>query len=116
MICTKIIIIVFTDKTNALGFELYAILGQINGAGYPMAYLFLDNAKKDNGVRTAILAEFFKALHDNGLQSPDFFLTDKDLSQINAACQVWPSTKIQLCLWHLKKAVAKRLADSQLPK
>jgi len=117
LIYTKIIIIIFfIDKTNALGFELYVILGQINGSGYPMAYLFLDNTKKDNGVRTAILVEFFKALHDNGLHSPDFFLTDKDLSQINAAYQVWPSIKIQLCLWHLKRAVAKRLADSSVSK
>jgi len=36
--------------------------------------------------------------------------------QINAAHQVWPSTKIQLCLWHLKRAVAKRLADSSIAK
>ena len=70
-----------------------------------MACLFLDNAKKDNGVRTAILAEFFKALYDNWLHSPDFFLTNKDLSQINAAYQVWPSTKIQLCLWCYGKPI-----------
>ena len=36
--------------------------------------------------------------------------------QINAAHQVWPSTKIQLCLWHLKRAVAKWLADSSITK
>ena len=84
----------FVDKTNALGFELYAVLGQIDGSGYPMAYLFLDNAKKDDGVRTAILANFFKQLYDRGLQNAEFFLTDKDRVQINAAQQTWPSIKI----------------------
>ena len=79
------IIIIFVDKTNALGFELYAVIGQIDGAGYPMAYLFLDNAKKDDGMRTTILADFFKQLYDHGLQNPEFFLTDKDFAQINAA-------------------------------
>ena len=45
-----------------------------------------------------------------------FFLTGKDLAQVNAARQVWPNIKVQLCLWHLKKAVNKRLADNKLPK
>lgn len=78
-----------------------------------MAYLFLDGSKKDNGVRTSILLEFFNGLHTNGLE-PDFFLTDKDWSQINAAREVWPSAKVQLCLWHLKRAIRKRLADSSV--
>ena len=54
-----------------------------------MAYLFLDNSKKEDGVRTSILSDFFNALHMKELQ-PDFFLTDKDLAQIN---RVWPSQK-----------------------
>src|SRR5207244_11919881 len=49
----KIVILIFIiDKTNALGFELYAIIGQINETGFPMAYLFLYNVKKDDGTRT----------------------------------------------------------------
>jgi hypothetical protein len=86
---------------------LYAVVGQINGTGYPMAYLFLDNSKKEDGVRTSILSNFFNALHSKDLR-PDFFLTDKDWAQINAASRVWPSTKIQLCLWHVKRAIGKR--------
>ena len=105
----------FVDKTNALGFELYAVLGQIDGSSYPMAYLFLDNAKKDDGVRTVILAKFFKQLYDHGLQNAEFFLTDKDRAQINTAQQTWPSIKIQLCLWHLKRAVKKRLDNTSIP-
>ena len=94
---------------------MYAVVGQINGTGYPMAYLFLDNSKKEDGVRTSILSNFFNALHSKDLR-PDFFLTDKDWAQINAASRVWPSTKIQLCLWHVKRAIGKRLADSSISK
>ena len=39
---------------------------------------------------------------------------DKDWAQINAARQTWPTTKIQLCYWHLRRAVKKRLADSSV--
>src|SRR5207237_2673811 len=96
------------------GFELYAIVGQINGAGYPMAYLFLGTAANTTGARTSALTQFFSTLYQNGLQSPEFFLTDKDWPQINAAKQTWPTTKIQLCYWHLRRAVKKRLADSSV--
>jgi len=98
-----------------LGFELYAVIGQQKGSGYPLAYLFLDNSKKGDGVRTLILAGFFNSLKHKEL-SPEFFLTDKDFAQINAALQVWPSTKIQLCLWHIERAINKRLADGSIPK
>jgi len=80
-----------------------------------MAYLFLDNSKKEDGVRTSIFFNYFNALHLKEL-CPDFFLTDKDWAQINAASRVWPSTKIQLCLWHVKRAIGKRLADSSISK
>ena len=76
---------------------------------------FLDNSKKEDGVRTSSLSNFFNALHSKELH-PDFFLTDKDWAQINAASRVWPSTKIQLCLWHVKRAIGKRLADSSVSK
>jgi len=90
-----------------LAFELYAVIGQKNGSGYPLAYLFLDNSKKGDGVRTLILAGFFNSLKHKEL-NPEFFLTDKDFAQINAALQVWPLIKIQLCFWHLKRAIKKK--------
>ena len=93
-------------------FELYAVVGQIDGAGFAAAYLFLDNAKKNEGVRTEILTKFLSNLKTLGLQFVDYFLTDKDWSQINAAKAVWNNCKIQLCLWHAKKAIKKKLADN----
>ena len=65
---------ILIDKTNALGFELYAVIAQHDGAGFSMAYLFIDNSKKNNGARTEILTGFFKSLYNQGLNSktPDF--------------------------------------------
>ncbi|EXX62214.1 hypothetical protein RirG_163850 [Rhizophagus irregularis DAOM 197198w] len=100
------ILIDATYKTNALNFELYAVIGQIDGARFAAAYLFLDNAKKDEGVRTEILTAFLTNLKK----------LDKDWSQINAAKIVWSNCKIQLCLWHAKKSIKKKLADNSEPK
>ncbi|CAG8557196.1 7649_t:CDS:2, partial [Cetraspora pellucida] len=37
---------------------LYSIIGQVDGAGFAMAYLFIDGKKKDNGACTNILESF----------------------------------------------------------
>ena len=81
-----------------------------------MAYLFVEGNKKGDGARTEILALFFKALYNLGLKNIQFFLTDKDFAQISAAQQIWPHVKVQICLWHIKKALKKRLADNTQPR
>jgi hypothetical protein len=91
-------------------------MGQSDGAGFSMAYLFVDNSKKNNGARTEIIKGFFQSLYNRGLNNIQFFLTDKDFAQITASQNVWPNAKIQLCLWHIKKALKKRLADNTIPK
>jgi len=68
-----------------LKFELYSVIGQSDGAGFALAYLLLDNTKKNDGIRTYILTEFFNQLKNRGLKYLQFFLTDKDFSQITAA-------------------------------
>src|SRR5205823_2181589 len=73
---------------------------------------FLNNSKKEDGVRTRF---FFNTLHSKELH-PDFFLTDKNWAQINAASRVWPSTKIQLYFWHVRRAIEKRLVDNLILK
>ena len=48
-------------------------MGQIDGVGFVAAYLFLDNAKKDEGVRTEILTAFLSNLKKLGLQFIKYF-------------------------------------------
>ena len=43
--------IYFLDNTNNLRFELYVVHVQVDGTGFPLAYLFLENnGNCDNGV------------------------------------------------------------------
>ncbi|CAG8768953.1 16202_t:CDS:2, partial [Racocetra fulgida] len=63
-----------------------------------------------------ILTLFFESLFKLGLNNVYFFLTDKDFAQVSAAQKVWPNAKIQICFWHLKKAIKKRLTDNTYPK
>src|SRR5688572_30587014 len=81
-----------------------------------MAYLFVEGIKKDDGARKDILKLFFQSLQNYGISNLSYFITDKDFAQITAAQYVWPNVKIQICLWHIKKALKRRLADNTLPK
>jgi hypothetical protein len=36
---------------------------------------------------------------------------DKDAGQIWASQQVWPDSTISLCLWHILRAIKKRLPN-----
>ncbi|CAG8682231.1 24299_t:CDS:2 [Gigaspora margarita] len=77
-------------NTNNLRFELYVVHVEIDGS------------------------DFFVSLKMRGLE-PEFFLSDKDFSQIFAAKHVWKDIKIQLYLWHIKRAVGTRLANNKKP-
>ncbi|CAG8739976.1 14067_t:CDS:2, partial [Racocetra fulgida] len=61
-----------------------------------------------DGLRTEALTGFFLTLRNKGL-NPTFFYSDKDFAEITAAKNVWPLIDIQLCLWHLEKAIKNKL-------
>ncbi|CAG8516854.1 406_t:CDS:2 [Dentiscutata erythropus] len=46
----KEIVVDATYNINALGYELYSVISQYDGAGFAIAYLFVDNAKKSDGT------------------------------------------------------------------
>jgi hypothetical protein len=81
-----------TYKTARGRFELYGIIGTLEGAGFPLAYLMLDTTKvhgdEDQHVtRTEALSGFFSSLRNKGLH-PQYFYTDKDFAEMNAAKEV----------------------------
>ncbi|CAG8660782.1 24110_t:CDS:2 [Gigaspora margarita] len=39
--------------------------------------------------------------------------TDKDFSEINAAREVWPEADVQLCLWHIERALKQKLISNK---
>lgn len=85
-------------------------MGDFDGKALPLSYLLLEtgNSKVDHGKRGIPLTHWFKQLKQRGL-CPKFMFSDKDTAQIKASKLAWPDTKIQLCLWHLKKAIVDRL-------
>ena len=88
----------------------------MNGTGFPLTYLFLENNERcEEEIRTAIIQKFLTKLRDIGVQ-PEFLLSDKDFVQINAARFTWKEIKIQLCKWHIKRAVLARLSNNKMPR
>ena len=100
------------------GMGLFAVLAEVDGAGIPFAYLFVDVQKGSEQTTAAPLATlglltcFLTSLKDGGF-NPVFFGSDKDVSEIEAIQTVWPSTVNQLCYWHCTKAIRLRLKDSK---
>jgi len=80
-----------TYKTARGRFELYGLIGTIDGAGFPLAYLMLDVKKPCDEVQnltcTEALSGFFRSIQDKGL-NPRYFYTDKDFAEMNAAKEV----------------------------
>ncbi|RIA86957.1 hypothetical protein C1645_828514 [Glomus cerebriforme] len=79
-----------TYNTNNLKFELYVVHAEVDG-------IFID---------------FLLQLKILGFE-PEFFITE-DFAQISAAHFIWKNIKVQLCLWHIKKAVEARLSSNKI--
>lgn len=108
-----------TYGTNSSGADLFAVLAEVDGAGVPLCYMFVekqgisDNSRRTvDGDLTAIIIQFLAILKNFGFR-PRFFGTDKDQSELNAASVIFPEAKRQICWWHLKCAIKKKLKDSK---
>ena len=100
----------YIDNTNSRHLELYTVLGEFDNAGFPLSYCLLTTASSvEEGKRTKALAAWAAALcHEYGVV-PRFVHTDKDMAEIGASRVVWPEAKHQLCWWHQREAVKRRL-------
>ncbi|KIJ32234.1 hypothetical protein M422DRAFT_266046 [Sphaerobolus stellatus SS14] len=103
-----------TWNTNRQNFELFAaVADRPYGIGAPLAYLFIQTSKQAApGSKEAVIASWLESLKRLGIQ-PEFVLTDKDQSEINAVKRVWPDAKHQLCFWRALRAVKQRLAKNK---
>lgn len=112
---TKEVAMDATFGTNNAGMDLFAVLAEYDGSGIPLAYCFVQKMPSESGVSGAdpgalsnVLTQFLSHLRNLGL-NPTFFGTDKDRSEIFAIKQVWPETTVQLCYWHVKRAIRSKL-------
>ncbi len=102
-----------SGKCATGNWELFALLGEAQGAGVVLGWCFIwSKALKDpqNGNKQKILVDFLQHFRDEWGVRPLVTLSDKDFSEINAYSKVFPSAKHQLCFWHCLHAVKKQLA------
>lgn len=113
-----------THGTNNVGAELFAVMGELDGTGVPLAYLFKLNTvprnerrteRQEQGAMIELLRLFLQDIKSFGL-NPKFFGTDKDFAEISAIKLVYPGAFHQLCLWHGKRALRQKLADTSKTK
>jgi len=103
------------DNTNEANLELYSVLGELDNAGFPLAYCLLSTATAISQCkRTATLISFLGKIRSTYHIFPSFTHVDKDFAEISALGAVWPSAKPQICMWHLQRAISERLAKPSL--
>ena len=92
---------------------MFAVVADANGFGIPLAFLFIRMSKDAApGAKERVLTRWLEQLKDHGVL-PEFTLTDKDWSEINAMRSVWTTAKHQLCFWHGLRAIKQRLAKTK---
>lgn len=102
-----------TGNTNGENFELFAAVAAAEGSGIPIAFLLIKTSKEAaSGAKEAVLTRFLMELKKKGV-NPEFTLSDKDWSEINAMRRVWPHAKHQLCFWHALRALKQRLSKTK---
>ena len=117
---TELLIMDGTFKTNVEGYELLALMGMAHQRAYPLAYMLLAAGQKRERDRTDAITHFLREFanafpaspapnptSDTTLSAVDplFCLTDKDAGQINAYESAFPEAVVQLCQFHVLKAI-----------
>ncbi|ESK82156.1 hypothetical protein Moror_14489 [Moniliophthora roreri MCA 2997] len=103
------------DNTNTMHLELYCVMAELDGAGFPLSYCLLSTTEAmAAGKKVDALERWTIHLHDKYYVNPEFINLDKDLGEIGMTQRVWPGSKIQICDWHIKKAVREWITKAKL--
>lgn len=102
-----------TYKTNRVDVELYGIIANVNGVGYPLAYMLYGKTaamsiEAEENVKAITLREWFLEMKDIGF-NPGFFFSDKDAATMQAIRVVFGDLCLRLCLWHMKRSINAKL-------
>ncbi|KAI0826923.1 hypothetical protein BC628DRAFT_1495368 [Trametes gibbosa] len=93
-----------TWNTNGGNFELFSAVADANGAGIPLAFIFLRTTKD--------AAAGAKQASGSRSVDPEFTLTDKDFSEINAMGATWNLRAVKQRLCKNKHVPAPYNADA----
>src|SRR6266446_10644601 len=89
-------------------------MGEYDNAGFPLTYCLLSIVTAiDQGKRIKASTAWACCLRDKYSVKPVFIHTNKDMAEISCAKVVWDA-KLNLCWWHLRRAVRMRLAKAKL--
>lgn len=103
------------DNTNSKHLELYTVLGEYDNTEFPLSYCLLSTvAATEISKRTKALTAWVTTLCNKYGVIPQFVHVDKDMAEIRSCRKTWPQAKIQLCWWHLQKAVRTHLQLAKL--
>ncbi|KAJ7917736.1 hypothetical protein B0H13DRAFT_1608132, partial [Mycena leptocephala] len=100
-----------TFKTNKVGFECFALLGEVGGSGVPLGFIFLKSNKPDLNEKEKYLRAAIRFITVVWHIRTKQVLSDKDIAEINALLAELPDNiKYQLCFRHCIRAVKTRLS------
>ena len=95
--------------------ELFTGVADMLGEGLPLLYLFITTETNAPPLtKQTVLIAWMGAIRSLGIK-PQFVLSDKDQSEINALKHSWPQAKHQLCLWHTLRALKQCLSQNESP-
>ncbi|CAG8841962.1 10803_t:CDS:2, partial [Gigaspora margarita] len=100
-----------TYNMTKLKHKLYSILAVIDSTGFPISYLYISSGK--NCDIYMILTEWFKAISNININNIKILLSDKDFSQISSVQAIWKDLRVQLCKWHIKRAIKQKLFSTK---
>ncbi|KAK1222702.1 hypothetical protein PQX77_014446 [Marasmius sp. AFHP31] len=104
-----------TYNTNRMHLELYCIMAEFDNAGFPLSYCLLSTTDATTpGKQMNALEKWSRHVRDAYRVRPCFINVDKDLAEIGMAQRVWPDARIQICGWHMKKAVKEHITKAKL--
>jgi hypothetical protein len=103
-------------KTNAVGYELYGIVGELNGQAIPLGFCFTASTSGNAapGAKDRLLRSVIRYISDR-CPNIEFTLSDKDLTEINGFQAEIPHARHQLCYWHAVTYIEERLAQDKPP-
>jgi hypothetical protein len=104
----------WTGKTNALEYELYAVVAEVNGQTLPFAFVFTTSTDGTaaEGAKDRMLQHVLGHI-DEKCPNSSFVRSGKDSTEINAARAKLPHAKHQLCTWHGVRYIQERLTEKK---